>query len=158
MTMEIVAIAAGDPAVRAFLERHHGYLVARRGELVDAAERPATVARRAEEIIAVLRYDVGVDACEILTLHCDEQWSRIGTRLVDDVVNLARSQGCRRVWLCTTTDNVDALRFYQRRGFQLSDLRCGAVDEARRTVKRTIPAVGSYGIPLRDEIELCRDV
>jgi hypothetical protein len=33
-------------------------------------------------------------------------------------------------------------------------LRVGAVDEARRTIKPTIPEVGAYGIPLRDELEL----
>jgi hypothetical protein len=54
----------------------------------------------------------------------------------------------------TTNDNVDALRFYQRRGFRLAALRTRAVDELRRRLKPTIPAVGEHGIPIRDEIEL----
>jgi hypothetical protein len=58
----------------------------------------------------------------------------------------------------TTNDNVDALRFYQRRGFQLASVRCGAVDEARRTLKPLIPVTGNYGIPLRDELELAHDL
>jgi hypothetical protein len=58
------------------------------------------------------------------------------------------------VWLVTTNDNLDALRFYQRRGFRLAKLRRGAVDAARSRLKPTIPEVGSFGIPIRDEIVL----
>jgi hypothetical protein len=58
----------------------------------------------------------------------------------------------------TTNDNVDALRFYQRRGFRLDALRPGAVDEARRARKSEIPAIGEHGIALRDEIELVSDL
>ena len=65
-----------------------------------------------------------------------------------------REHGLRRLWVLTTNDNVDALRFYQRRGFRLSALRPGAVDEARRQLKPEIPELGEYGIPIRDEIEL----
>lgn len=62
------------------------------------------------------------------------------------------------LWLVTTNDNVDAIRFYQRRGFRLSALRPGAVEEARRDLKAEIPEVGGYGIPMRDELEFVRDV
>lgn len=56
----------------------------------------------------------------------------------------------------TTNDNVDALRFYQRRGFRIVAVRTGAVDEARSALKPGIPHRGHYGIPLRDEIELAQ--
>ena len=52
-----------------------------------------------------------------------------------------------------TNDNVDALRFYQRRGFRLAELRPGAVDRSRQE-KPQIPRTGDYGIPLHDEIDL----
>ena len=58
------------------------------------------------------------------------------------------------MWLVTTNDNLEALRFYQRRGFVLSALRAGAMDEARRKLKPRISRVGDFGIPIRDEIEL----
>ena len=56
----------------------------------------------------------------------------------------------------TTNDNLDALAFYQRRGFRLSGLRVGAVDEARRTLKPALPVIGEHGIELHDELELTR--
>ena len=71
---------------------------------------------------------------------------------------MARDAGCTRLWLVTTNDNVDALRFYQRRGFRLRALRPGAVDEARRELKPEIPEIGDHGIPLRDELELELDL
>jgi ribosomal protein S18 acetylase RimI-like enzyme len=60
--------------------------------------------------------------------------------------------GQGRLWLVTTNDNLDALRFYQRRGLTLVALRPGAVAVGRK-LKSSIPAVGAYGIPLRDELE-----
>jgi hypothetical protein len=65
-----------------------------------------------------------------------------------------RRQGCTRLWVFITNDNVDALRFYQRRGFRLARVHRTAVDRSRASVKPEIPPVGAYGIPLRDEIEL----
>ena len=67
---------------------------------------------------------------------------------------LARERGCARLWVITTNDITDALRFYQRRGFCLVAMHRGAVDRSRARLKPEIPAVGAYGIPLRDEIEL----
>ena len=156
--MEVREIAAGDPGVREFLSRRGIAMVARRGELVDASARPAVVAFEAGEVAGVLVYDVVGADCEILVLHAERQWAGLGTAMVDKVAGLAVAAGCRRYWVLTTNDNVDALRFYQRRGFRLSALRCGAVDDARRTLKPEIPPTGDYGIPLRDEIELAQDL
>ena len=59
-----------------------------------------------------------------------------------------------RLWVITTNDNIDALRFYQRRGFCLVCVHRGAVDRSRASLKPEIPLAGNYGIPLRDELEL----
>lgn len=154
--MELRNETAASPGVRAFLQSHNAAVVARRGELVDALIRPAVVAYGGAGVAGVLTYDIAGTECEVLTLHVTRQWSGVGTRLIDAVVDLAA--GCRALWLVTTNDNVDALRFYQRRGYRLRAVRCGAVDAARRTLKPSIPRLGSYGIPIRDELELVRDL
>ena len=110
------------------------------------------------EPAGLLTYILGEDGCEVLTLHTAIQWQGAGSALLHAVANLARDAGCARLWLVTTNDNVDALRFYQRRGFRLRALRAGAVDEARRGVKPEIPWIGDHGIPLRDELELELDL
>jgi GNAT superfamily N-acetyltransferase len=156
--MELRQAAAAEPDVRDFLQPRGSAVVARRGELVDVLARPAVVAIDAGAVAGVLTYDVVDDSCELLALHTARQWSGIGSAMVIMVARLAAAAGCRHYWVLTTNDNVDALRFYQRRGFRLTALRCGAVDQARLTLKPQIPVTGDYGIPIRDEIELAQDL
>jgi GNAT superfamily N-acetyltransferase len=146
------------PAVAAFLAQRGATRVARRNQLIDPLEHPALLAedQRGGRLLGVLTYVVDRDRaqCEVLTLHAVQQWRGVGTALLQLVEQVAAQQGCGRLWLVTTNDNVDALRFYQRRGFRLAALRRGAVDDGRARLKPEIPTVGDYGIPLRDELEL----
>lgn len=101
-------------------------------------------------------YEVGDDDAELAVLDAGEATGvGVGTALVEAVVGAARAAGARSLWVVTTNDNLRALRFYQRRGFELRELRPGAVDEARRS-KPSIALVGDDGIPIRDELELRR--
>jgi ribosomal protein S18 acetylase RimI-like enzyme len=150
--------AADRPAVEPFLARWHSARVARRGALVRPIEHPSLIAEDHGRLLGVLTYVIDGDACEVLTLHADERRRGVGTALIAEVRRLAAEAGCTRLWLITTNDNVDALRFYQRRGFQLAALHRGAVDESRARLKGEIPAVGDHGIPLRDELELELDL
>ena len=145
-------------AVEAFLGEHDALLVARRGELLDALDHPSWLAWVDDVLVGVATYVVDGEASELLTLHARDRFAGVGTALVDAVVTSAREAGCRRLCVVTTNDNVDALRFYQRRGFRLTQLRPGAVTGSRETLKPGIPTVGAHGIPLRDELELERMV
>jgi len=154
-----VRVRAADAAdrgwVEAFLAEHNSVRVARRGEVVRPLDHPMLIAETdAGQPAGLLTYIVDAEACEVLTLHAERQWAGVGTALIAAARTLAEDRGCRRLWLVTTNDNVDALRFYQGRGFRLATIRPGAVDEARRTLKPEIPQTGAYGIPLRDELEL----
>ena len=102
----------------------------------------------------LLTYIVDGPVMEILTLHAERQWGGCGTSLVRALERLATDAGGARIFVITTNDNVDGLRFYQRRGFRLAELRPGAVDRSRVVLKPEIPVVGAYGIPLRDELVL----
>jgi N-acetylglutamate synthase-like GNAT family acetyltransferase len=147
------ATEADRAALQSFLSERHSARVARLGELVHPHDHPALIAERDGALAGVLTYVVTGDSCEILTLHVAEQWAGVGTALLEAVERKAR-----RLWVLTTNDNVDALRFYQRRGFRLAELRAGAVDESRRRLKPEIPETGEYGIPLRDELILEKEV
>ena len=63
------------------------------------------------------------------------------------------TKNCRRIFLITTNDNLNALGFYQKRGFELVKINRGALNETRK-LKPNIPLIGENNIPLRDEIEL----
>ena len=148
------ALPEDQPAVDAFLEVHGTTVVARLGELIDARLPPALLADDGSRIVGVLTWIAHEDSFEVLTLHVTDQWHGTGTALLDGAQRLAASLGFRRIWLITTNDNTDALRFYQRRGFRLARLHRGAVDRSRASLKPTIPEVAPNGIPIRDELEL----
>jgi GNAT superfamily N-acetyltransferase len=105
------------------------------------------------EPLGLLTFQVSGDQCEIVTLDAFSQYSGVGTALIEAVTKYAVAEGCRRLWLITTNDNLDALRFYQRRGFHLVTIHRNALDRSRE-LKPSIPKIGEYNIPLRDEIEL----
>jgi len=133
-------------------------VVAVRGTSLRPAEMAGFIAERSDRLAGLLTYQLlGADTLEIVTLNALDRRAGIGTMLIEAVVAKARRFGCREIRLTTTNDNVDALRFYQRRGFRLAELRAGEVDRARQH-KPEIPQVGDYGIPLRDEIDLARPV
>lgn len=77
----------------------------------------------------------------------------IGSTLISFVEQTVRLAGIGRIWLVTSNDNLDALRFYQRRGYRIVAVRPNAIDEARQ-LKPSIPHVGYYDIPIHDELEL----
>ena len=157
--MDVVPARAEDRSqLEAFLRHHHSMRVARHGELLDSLDHPALVAWSGDELVGVATYVVRGVECELLTLHARAQFEGTGSALVAAVREVARQYGCTRLWVVTTNDNVDALRFYQRRGFRLAHLRAGAVDKSRETLKPEIPRTGAHDIPLRDELELEMDL
>jgi ribosomal protein S18 acetylase RimI-like enzyme len=127
---------------------------ARRGGLIDVLDLPGLVAEVDGERNGLLTYRLDGEGCEIAVLLAATRQSGIGTALLDA---LRKRVGRQSIWVVTTNDNVDALRFYQRRGFRLRALRAGAVDDSRRRLKPQITPSGDYGIPLRDELELVYD-
>jgi hypothetical protein len=52
----------------------------------------------------------------------------------------------------------DGGNLYQRRGFRLAKLHESAVDRSREALKPEIPEIGEYGIRLRDELEMIKEL
>lgn len=129
-----------------------GYLQARRGELIDVLIGEGAVAECDGEAVGVALWRGDGTSTELTYLWAFETGDGIGTRLIEAMFERVATP----IWVVTTNDNVDALRFYQRLGFRLRDLRAGAVDDARRDLKPAIP-VERDGIAIRDELELVLD-
>ena len=127
------------------------------GEVYYISQMESFVAEMDGYPVGLVSYRIDNEACEITSLDSLHEGKGIGTALIDCVIKVARQAGCRRLYLVTTNDNVEALRFYQRRGFVLAGLRVGAVNESRK-IKPEIPLTGNHGIPIRDEIELEMDL
>ncbi len=134
-------------------EQWGGERVVAHGVVYYPAELPGFVAEGEGEWLGLVTYQVQGEACEIVTLNAKRPFLGFGSSLLEKVIGKAKAAGCRRLWLITTNDNLQALRFYQRRGFVLTALHINALARSRQ-FKPQIPLVGNYGIPLRDEIEL----
>ena len=140
--------------IRRFVaERWGAEVVVARGVLYRPHELAGIVAEGDGGPIGLLTYQISGDACEIVTLDSVRPSMGVGTALLEAVKDAARAAGCRRLWLVTTNDNLEALRFYQKRGFVLAAVHRNAVAAARR-LKPEISRTGAHGIPIRDEIEL----
>ncbi len=104
-------------------------------------------------IIGLLTYMIDGEECEMISLDSLEEKRGIGTKLIKELEHTVKEQGCRRIRLITTNDNLHALGFYQKRGYQLVEMYPNAVERAR-LIKPEIPYYGDNGIPIRDEILL----
>ena len=133
-------------------ERWHSTHIVVHGEVIDAAALPALIAEDRQGL-ATYRFH-GPDA-ELVTLDAAPAGAGIGTALIEALTIRLGGEGCARLWLTTTNDKLSALRFYLRRGFRLAQVRPGAVDDARER-KPSIPTIGEHGIPMHDELDLCR--
>jgi len=144
------ASPADREAIAALLTESWGAPVAvAHGVRYDAADLPALIAERDGRIAGLLTYTIGPDGLEVVTLDAVVRRAGVGGALLAAAAELAPG----RLWLVTTNDNLDALRFYQRRGMRIVGVGVGAVD-ASRAVKPSIPLVGAYGIELHDELIL----
>jgi protein-L-isoaspartate O-methyltransferase/GNAT superfamily N-acetyltransferase len=133
-------------------ERWGAATVVVHGEVIDAAQLPALVAEPRRGLATYRR--LGGEA-ELVTLDAVPPGSGTGTALLEALTRKLGADGCARLWLTMTNANLSALQFYLRRGFRLNQVRPGAVDRARE-LKPSIPLVGEHGIPLHDELDLCR--
>jgi GNAT superfamily N-acetyltransferase len=138
-----------DWATAMLTEEWGAPVVVSRGVLHDPRTLPGFVARRDGEPVGLVTFHVTGDDCEVVSIN----GYGVGAALLDAAVHAARRLGCRRAWLVTTNDNTRALRFYQRRGWDLVALHRDGVTAGRR-LKPGIPELGLDGIPLRHELEL----
>jgi ribosomal protein S18 acetylase RimI-like enzyme len=138
--------------IQEFLEGTWGTPVVSRGVAYDAPGLPAFLAVMGAEIVGLATFHFADGDCELVTLDALREGQGIGSALLSAVGEEAGRRGCGRLWLITSNDNVNAIRFYQLRGMRLVAVHRSAIDESRR-IKRSIPLIGEHGIPIHDELE-----
>lgn len=153
--MNIRRLVADDlPHLRQFWKENWGdEFVVAHGVIYRPDSLDGFVAFDGDEWAGEITFIFSGDDCEIVSLDSLREGQGIGTNLINAVVEEARGKNSKRVFLITTNDNLHALGFYQRRGFELVKIHRGAVNESRK-IKPTISLIGANNIPIRDEIEL----
>jgi len=154
-TVTVRPAAASDAAwiAHVLADSWGDVVVVAHGTAYQALDLPALIAERDGAQVGLLTYTLTGDGLEVVSLDATVPRAGVGTALLAAAVDLGRERGAGRLWLVTTNDNLDALRFYQRRGLRISAVAPGAVDAAR-ALKPGIPLIGDHGIPIRDELTL----
>lgn len=123
-----------------------------RGRANDLSTADGFIAMEQDELKGLVTYLLYDDVCEIMSLNSLEERRGIGTKLIHQVVEVAKQRHCSKVVLITTNDNLNAIGFYQKRGFDLARIYHNAMEESRK-LKPEIPLFGEHGIPLKHELE-----
>ena len=154
MSFQVRAIEAFDrQTVERALHKAWGAVrVVSRGKLWNPLDLPGFVAERGGDIVGLVTYRHEADATEVVTLDSFAEGEGVGSALLQAVAEAAREQGKTSLWLITTNDNIPAIRFYQRRGWDMVALHHGALARSRR-LKPEIPTHGLDGVPIDHEIE-----
>lgn len=123
-----------------------------RGEVVDLTKLDGYAMYDGEKIIGLITYRMTDQDCEITSFDSFRENQGIGTKILQKVIETAKSKNCRRMKLITTNDNINAIRYYQKRGFDMTNLYYNAIEQSR-ILKPSIPLLGDFNIPIRHEIE-----
>ncbi len=105
----------------------------------------------------LITWHVEGDRAEIVTVDAFEQGRHIGGRLLDGAEEELRRLGVRQATIMTTNDNLRAIAFYVRHGYRMIAVHLDAMDRVR-AIKPEVPEAGHDGLPLRDVIELAKEL
>ena len=142
------------PRLRQFWIEHWGSEeMISRGKIYRPEQLEGFVVEDGNEWIGLLTFVIADHECEVTSLDSLREGQGIGSMLIDKAIEEARTCNCKRLFLITTNDNLNALGFYQKRGFEIVTIYRGAINESRK-LKPSISLIGYNNIPLRDEIEL----
>lgn len=128
-------------------------IIVTKGRVHSVETLPGFIAVENDRLRGVITYGIENGDCEIVSLDSLAENIGIGSMLIDAAIKKAKDHGCRRVWLITTNDNTHAVRFYQKRGFNIAGIYINSIQESRK-IKPQIPLTGFDNIPVLHEIEL----
>lgn len=142
-----------DEIVAAWEANYGGTTVVSRGREYDARKLAGLVAENEDgHPFGALTWHRDGGEIEIVSLDSFMENRGVGTALLNAAAERAREMGVSRLWLITSNDNTHAIRYYQKRGWNLCALHRDAVEQSRK-LKPSIPLLGDDGIPVRHEIE-----
>lgn len=131
--------------------------VVTRGHIHYAIKIPSLIAELDNQKVGCLTYCIKNNECEVVSLISLKEKVGIGSLLLKAIEVIAKELKCNRVWIITTNDNSKAIEFYENRGYHVCRIYENAIDQSRK-LKPSIPLTNSEGVPIKDEIELQKEL
>jgi ribosomal protein S18 acetylase RimI-like enzyme len=100
-----------------------------------------------------LALDGGEQVIVMLSVYPQYQGAGIGSALVKAAAERTAAAGLPGIKVAVSNDDIPSLYFYQRLGFVVDGIACGAIVDQQGAV-----LTGFAGIPIRDEVRLRRPV
>lgn len=129
-----------------------GYEMVSLGVKYDITTLPGIAVLEDDQLLGALLYRIEGKECEIAALFSLVEKKGVGTLLVNAIVQKAKNEKFRRLWLITTNDNTKAIRFYQMHDFLLKAVHINSFANTR-LLKPNEPEQGIDGIPILHEFE-----
>lgn len=132
-----------------------GEPIVTKGKIIDIRNLQGFAALIDSELAGAILYKIDNGDCEIVALYSTVQSIGVGTNLINAVINMAKKENCKRVWLITMNDITHAIRFYQKRGFDLKAVHINAFGITRKLKNMPLHGdiLGIDNIPIRHEFE-----
>jgi ribosomal protein S18 acetylase RimI-like enzyme len=117
----------------------------------DAIGLPAYVAKVRNQVIGFISFAEADDTIIIVALGVQPKYqgSGVGTSLIAKVEAEAKRQGMSKLLVSTSNDDLPALAFYQRLGFQIYEVKPNVIAEKHGKI---LEGIGR--LPIRDELRL----
>ncbi len=133
------------------LEQEWGLPVVSISGAHDPTRLPGFVAVNRRQLVGAVTYRITDQECEIVTLNSLRRSAGVGSALLGAVKVVADRNGLR-LWLITTDDNLNAIRFYEGRGMSRRAVHPNFVESVRDHKPRVVGSTD--GQPsYRDAIE-----
>ncbi len=128
-----------------------------KGVKYNVSNLPGYLALLDNKIVGIITFFITKNNYEIITLNSFKKNKGIGTILIDKIKKNAKKNNINKINLITTNDNINAITFYQKQGFDIKSINLNSIIESRK-LKPEIPETGNFGIPIKHEIVFELDI
>ncbi|MGQ6221264.1 GNAT family N-acetyltransferase [Serratia sp. IR-2025] len=121
------------------------------GEEFILSSLPVFVCSEGNKICGFCVFKEDKESIEIIAINALISRKVIGLTLIDEVKRYAVAHGKMEIKLTTTNENLGAIVFYKKMGFNLYSVDVDAVTKARM-IKPSIPLFSEEGVLIKDEL------
>ena len=123
---------------RIMLNEWNALFMVIRGKKIDLKEVDGLIAYDGEAVVGIITYIIYSNIIEIISLNSFKEKNGVGTFLIQRLKEKSIRENICKIKVITTNDNINAIKFYQKRDFVISNIYVDSMKKARE-IKPNIP-------------------